>query len=132
MRRVLAAALGLAMLFAAVTLVALEGGEVVVLRTVDEHGAQRDTRTWVADEAGAAWIEAANADRPFLRHLQATPDVQLHRAGVWRPCRGAEVSNPVGHERIRRLLAAKYGWKDRWIGLLADTSDSRAVRLDCP
>jgi hypothetical protein len=41
-------------------------------------------------------------------------------------------SDPEGHARIRRLLAARYGWADRWIGLLADTSHSRAVRLDCP
>ena len=132
MRLVLAAPVGLLAAFAAVTLVALEGGEVVVLRTVDDHGAPRETRTWVADESGAAWIEAANAERPFLRQLHAAPDVHLRRGGVWRPCRGAEVSNPEGHTRIRRLLADKYGWKDCWIGLLADTADSRAVRLDCP
>jgi hypothetical protein len=132
MRRALVATVGLAVMFAAVTLVALEGGEVVVLRTVDDHGAPRETRTWVADESGAAWIEAANADRPFLHQLQAAPDVQLRRSGVWRPCRGTEVANPDGHERIRRLLATKYGWKDCWIGLIADTRDSRAVRLDCP
>lgn len=41
------------------------------------------------------------------------------------------VPNPDGHARIRRLLAGRYGWADRWIGLLADTSRSIAVRLDC-
>ena len=132
MRRALAATVGLIVAFTAVTLVALEGGEVVVLRTVDDHGTPRETRTWVADESGTAWIEAANADRPFLRQLRAVPDIQLHRGGAWRPCRGTEISNPEGHDRIRRLLATKYGWKDCWIGLLADTTASRAVRLDCP
>ena len=78
----------------ATTLVALEGREVVVLETIDGAGVARATRTWVADDDGYAWIEAANPERPFL-------------------------------------LARRYGWADRWIGLLADTSGSVAVRLAC-
>jgi len=33
-------------------------------------------------------------------------------------------------ERVRRLLAAKYGFADRWIGVLVDTSRSVAIRLE--
>ena len=33
--------------------------------------------------------------------------------------------------RIRDLLAARYGWADCWIGLVADTRRSVAVRLEC-
>ena len=33
--------------------------------------------------------------------------------------------------RVRQLLAAKYGWKDRWIGLFVDTRGSLGVRLAC-
>jgi hypothetical protein len=47
------------------------------------------------------------------------------------PCRAAVVDNPDGHRRIRALLAARYGWADRWIGLLANTSGSLALRLSC-
>jgi len=36
----------------------------------------------------------------------------------------------AGHERIRSLLRAKYGWADRWVALLQDTSRSVAIRLD--
>ncbi len=130
--RIVLVTLGVAaMLFAVVTLVALEGGEVVVLRTIDEHGAARDTRTWVADADGALWIEAANPDRPFLLHIRRQPDVELRRAGVWRSCHASVAANPEGHERIRRLLRERYGWKDWWIGLLTDTSGSLAVRLQC-
>src|SRR5512140_3744425 len=95
---------GAATLFAAVTLVALEGHEVVVLRTVDEHGARRDTRTWVADADGDAWVEAANAERPFLRHIQGNARVELHRAGGTQSCHAVALANPEGHRRIRRLL----------------------------
>jgi hypothetical protein len=127
----LAAGTGAVLGFAAVTLVALEAQEVVVLRTTAPDGTRRETRAWVADEDGASWVEAANAARPFLAHLDGHPEVELRRAGAWRRCRATAVPGPAGHARIRRLLAARYGWADGWIGALTDTSGSVAVRLDC-
>lgn len=120
-----------AVLFGVVTLVALEGREVVVLRTRDAAGAARDTRTWIADAEGDAWIEAANLERPFLRDVGTRTDVALWRHGAWHPCTATVVAGPEGHARIRALLRARYGWADRWIGLLADTSASVALRLRC-
>jgi len=119
-----------AVAFAAVTLVALEGREVVRLRTITPDGGVRTTRTWVADWDGAMWIEAANDQRPFLLDLQARPDVELVRGGQPLPLHAIPVPGPDGHRRIRALLAEKYGWADRWIGLLADTSHSVAIRLE--
>jgi hypothetical protein len=131
LRLVLGTVLGAALLFAGVTLVALEGREVVVLRTFDAQGQPRETRTWIADEDGSPWIEAANAERPFLQHLRANPEVELRRSGTLRRCHAVPAENPDGHRRIRRLLAEKHGWADWWIGLLADTSGSFAIRLEC-
>lgn len=111
--------------FGAVTAVALEGVEVVELRT---RG--RTTRVWIADADGAAWVEAATPDRPFLVDIMADPRVELVRDGRTLSMRATPEPGPAGHERIRRLLAEKYGWADAWIGLLADTSNSVAVRLD--
>ena len=130
-RILLGTVLGIAVLFVAVSLLALEGREVVVLRTFDAQGQPRETRTWIADEDGSAWVEAANPERPFLQQLQSHPDIELRRGGTVHRCRAVATSNPEGHQRIRRLLAAKYGWADRWIGLLTDTSGSLAIRLDC-
>ena len=48
-----------------------------------------------------------------------------------RVARASIVPNPAGHRRIRDLLAARYGWADCWIGLVADTRRSVAVRLEC-
>ena len=117
--------------FGAVTFLALEGREVVVLRTTDEAGRARETRTWIADADGALWVEAANEARPFLEDLRARPALVLQRGGASYYCVAAPSSNPEGHRRIRRLLAEKYGWADRWIGVVADTSGSVAVRLNC-
>ena len=130
-RIILGTGLGIGVLFTAVTLLALEGREVVVLRTFDAHGEARETRTWVADEDGYTWIEAANLERPFLLQLQAKPEIELRRGGTLRHCHASTVPNPEGHQRIRRLLATKYGWADDWIALLTDTSGSLAVRLEC-
>ncbi len=120
-----------ALTFAAVTLIALEGREVVVLRTSAADGHVRKTRTWVADADGDMWIEAANPDRPFLHDLRGTPHLELQRGGHIYRCSAAVMPNPEGHERIRSLLAAKYGWADGWIGRLTDLSESLALRLDC-
>jgi hypothetical protein len=128
--RLVGAAALAALAFGVVTLVALEGVEVVQLRTVTPDGSVRTTRTWVADDAGATWIEAANPERPFLLDLQARPDVLLVRRGVEQRLRAVPVPGDAPHRRIRELLRAKYGWADAWIGLLANTSRSVAVRLE--
>ena len=129
--RRLAAVLAAAVLgFAGVTLLALEGREVVQLRTVTPEGSVRRTRTWVADADGAMWVEAANVQRPFLLDLRVHPDIELVRGGTVLPVRAVAVPGLDAHRKIRSLLAEKYGWADRWIGLLADTSHSEAVRLE--
>ena len=117
--------------FGGVTRVALEGVEVVVQRT-GAAAAPRRTRTWIADEGTAALVEAANPERPFLRDLEVDKALFLERGGAVEACRADILPNPDGHERIRGLLRARYGWADWWVGLLTDTSASVAVRLDCP
>lgn len=131
LRRGIAVAIGLALAFGIVTLIALEGREVVVLRTRGADGAARTIRTWVADADDATWIEAANPERPFLRDLARDPELTLDRHGRAQRCRATVAPNPAGHAHIRDLLAAKYGWADCWIALVADTRRSLAVRLDC-
>ena len=128
-RAFLAAGLAV-MAFAAVTLTALEGVEVVQLRTTKHDGSVRTTRTWVAAADGALWIEAATPERPFLLDLAARPDADLVRGGTPLPMRATIVPGDAGHRSIRDLLRARYGWADRWIGMLANTSRSVAVRLD--
>ena len=131
MRRALAIAGGSLLVFALVTIVALEGREVVVVETTDAHGAARRTRTWVADEGRTMWIEAANPERPFVEDLRRRPALVLERAGTRRQCRAEILPNPEGHVQVREALARRYGWADRWIGMLADTHASLAVRLSC-
>lgn len=128
MRRLLGVVVVGSLAFAAVTLVALEGREEVVVET---GGGAHRTRTWIADDADGTWIEAANPERPFVADLRRSPTLVLDRGGVRRTCRAELVGNPEGHDRVRRLLRDRYGWADSWIGLLADTRASLAVRVRC-
>jgi hypothetical protein len=130
LRRLLLAAVVAVGSFAAITMIALEGREVVVLRTSDGAGATRETRAWIADEDGHAWVESANPERPFFQHILARPEIEVVRGGEVLELRAVPLPPEVGHPLIRRMLAEKYGWADTWIGLIADTSQSTAVRLD--
>ena len=131
MRRALAIVAALVLGFAAVTLVALEGREVVVVETSAGDGGTHRTRTWIADDDDGTWIEAANPARPFVADVQRSATLVLERGGVRRSCRAEVLPNPTGHERVRRLLRDRYGWADCWIGLVADTHASLAVRVRC-
>ncbi len=129
MRRLLIpAVLGLIVL-GGVTLYALEGQEVVVLRTTDEHGAPHETRVWIGDEGDHAWIEAATPERAFYRDLLRHPEAELDRGGRRSRVQAVPVPGLEAHARLRALLRAKYGAADCWVGLLQDTSRSVAVRI---
>lgn len=110
-------------------MVALEGNEVVVLVTVDAAGGRRETRAWIAEEDGAFWIEAAHPERGFYEDILAGSGVDIEGGDRRRSYRALPAENPHGHEKIRALLRAKYGWADTWIGMLADTSRSIGIRL---
>jgi hypothetical protein len=129
--RIVLGGLAFALLFGGVTLWALESDEVVVLRTRGGSGGARETRTWIADDADGSWIEVASPGRPFLADVRANPEIEVWRQHRWRRCRATVEASPAGHDRIRRLLRATYGWKDRWIGMLADTTQSLALRVAC-
>lgn len=130
--RALALAAGVAVSVGLFTTWALEGREVVVLRTHGPDGAVRSTRTWIADADGSEWVEAANPERPFLLDLRGNPRLRVERGGRVEERVATVIEGEAGHRRIRSLLRARYGVADAWIGLLADTSRSVAVRLDPP
>ena len=116
--------------FAALTVYFLESGEVVVLHTYDEAGRSHASRLWIGDDADGMWIEAASSDKAFYGRLAARPRCRLERGGETLDVVAVPVPGEAGHRRIRGLLRAKYGAADAWIGMVADTSESVAVRLD--
>lgn len=124
-----ALALACAALLAALTGLALESGEVIVLRTGDPS-APRETRVWVAPDGDALLVEAATPERRWYRDLLARPELEVVRDGAAASYRAFPEPGPEGRARIRALLRARYGWADAFVGLLQDTSRGVLVRLE--
>ena len=123
-------AAGLIVAFGAVTWVALESQEVIFLRTAQDDGELRITRVWVAAADGALWLEAATPERGWYLDLQVQPRLEVERGGERLCVIASPEPGPESHEKIRSLLRRRYGWADRWVALLQDTSQSIAVRLN--
>jgi hypothetical protein len=129
-RRIAIIAFRFLVILVIITVVALEGSEVVVLHTALDTTEPRATRVWIADHDGAAWIESASPEREFYRDIIANPNIELTRSGERLRYRAVPVTGEEGHQLIRSLLHDRYGWRDVWIGMIADTSSSIAIRLE--
>jgi len=104
------------------------GGEIVTLRTTDDAGAVHETRVWVVDADGHAWLRAGDPKSGWLARLNADSKVEVVRAD-----QGATfiaVPMPGERDRINALFAAKYGIADAYIGVLFGRGDATPIRLD--
>lgn len=125
---------GVALLAAAAVLLVLGhlavievGREVATLRTQRPDGSWQETRLWLVDDAGAAWLHSAG--REWAARFAGDPVVEVERNGETRRYRAHAVPGP--HPRIHQLLREKYGVADRWVRLLApDDETVLPVRLD--
>jgi hypothetical protein len=126
--RTVAALLGVVVVVLVLQGIASESGEVVVLSTVDAAGAPQETRLWIVDHQGAAWLRAGSSGAGWYARLREQPRIHVERDGVDTPYQATPV--PEATIEINRLMAAKYGWADRFVGLLFSRDDAVAVRLD--
>ena len=130
MRRVLRA-LGVALLaLLLITYVAGEQTEVALLRTVDDAGAVFETKLWVVDHDGAAWVRVARPEREWFRRLREQPEIEIVR-GDGPPQKVRATPDPT--EQTKAALDAafreKYGFVDWWYGVLL-RRDPIPIRLD--
>lgn len=128
MKKIVLAVIALAALAVAGHFAVIEiGREVVTLRTQGADGAWRETRLWVVDDAGAAWLHSAGEE--WAARFAGASAVELVRDGATRRYRATPMPGP--HPRIDERLREKYGWADRWVRFLApDTDAVLVVRLD--
>jgi len=125
---VLAAAL-LALALFYVTLA--ESGEVVVLETRGPDRAVHETRLWVVDDGGSAWLRTGDPASPWLARLRASPEVAVTRSGVRRMYRAVAVDDPATRARINALTLEKYGWRESALRALGmGPEGTMPIRLD--
>ena len=123
-----AALVGIFVSVMALQMVASESGEVVVLTTTDATGAPQQTRLWVVDHEGSAWLRAGSHQQGGYARLQRQPQVNVERAGTTNPYTARPV--PDATPEINRLMADKYGWADRFIGMMFSRENAVAIRLE--
>jgi len=114
----------------ATTYAALEIGGVLVVETQSgEGGEARKTHVWFVEEAGVLFLEAGNPDNPWVRDLDGASTLKLSGGSLDGEYYFTIHEDPDNHRRIRSLMRSKYGWRDRWISLLFNVSESRLVQI---
>jgi hypothetical protein len=108
-----------------------ESGEVVVLETRDAAGAVHETRLWVVDYEGSAWLRTGEAQAPWLARLRANPEVAVTRGGERREYRAGVVEDAATREQINTLELQKYGWRESVLRVAGmDPAGATPIRLE--
>ncbi len=115
--------------FVATTWWALESGGVAVIETRTADDSVRFTHVWYTEPDGELWLEAGTPENGWFIDIQESADVRFETDGHSVRYIARPEEDPSGHDRIRFLIRGKYGIRDRWVGLVVDTSRSVAVRL---
>lgn len=110
------------------SMVASESGEVVVLRTTDAAGEPHETRLWVVEDGGQAWLRSGSEGAGWFVELRERPDVTVVRDG--KPLDVRAVPEVPARERINGLMNEKYGWADSYIGFFFGRDDAVPIRLE--
>ena len=103
------------------------GGEVVTLSTADNIGRLVETNLWVVDFDGRPYVRAGSKNSGWIERIEATGDVELVRNG--RTTEHFAEIVPDRTASVHVLMAEKYGFADRVVGIMRDEEASVAVRL---
>ena len=129
MRNAITAAFGSLLALLGLTWWSLESSEVAVLHSRRADGSIRSTHVWHVSSGGELWVEAGTPENGWFQDVQHSPEVALTIDGRRSDYLAEPRRDPGSHARIRSLLRRKYGYRDRWVGLLVDSSRSIAVRM---
>ena len=127
----LAVALALALAgAAAITYLALELGEVAIVETMNPDGAPRHTHVWYVQEGATLYLEAGHPDNPWVRDLEHAQTLTLSGENISGRYSFERRQGTDDHERIRQMMRSRYRWRDWWIGVIFDTSQSGMIELE--
>lgn len=116
--------------FAGITWAALEtGGGVAIVETRAPDGSTRSTHVWFVEDKGGLWLEAGTPENGWYRDVLREPAVGFHTDGRVGRYLAQPMKDRERHDWVRERIAAKYGWRDRWVSLFVDQDHSIAVEL---
>ena len=118
--------------FAMLTWWALESGGVGILESQTGDGTTRMTHVWFVETDEALWVEAGTPQNPWFVDIQENPAIALTTFDRPDEYIAEIVPGESAHREIRSRLREKYGFRDWWIGVIFDTSQSVAVRMIPP
>ena len=126
---VLIAVAALAVAFVGTSWWVLESGGVAVIGTQTPEGGARSTHVWYVEPDGELWLEAGRPENGWFLDVQKSPAVEFESDGRTLRYIAQPVEGEPARSRIRSLIREKYGFRDRWVDLILDTSRTVAVRL---
>ena len=129
MKKVLAVLAAALLSFVALTAWALESGSVATLSTRTPEGTVRETHVWYVVRDGELWVEAGAPENSWFLDVQREPLLEFHADELSGHYRARLDPDPAAAPRLRSELRSKYGLRDLWVGMLVDSSRSRAVQL---
>ena len=114
---------------AAITIIVLESGQVLVVETKTGSGQEkRETHIWLVQSEGRLLLEAGTPENPWVLDLAIQQALMLKGEGLDGMYR-FKLHGPASHENIRRFMEEKYGWRDWWISMIFDTSRSFMIEV---
>ncbi len=111
----------------AVQFIASESGEVVVVTTTDADGVSAETRLWVVDHEGSAYLRSGSPQSGWFQRMQANPTIGVVRGET---SMRATVEPDVSlRDTVNDLMREKYGWADAYISMLFGRADATPIRI---
>jgi hypothetical protein len=134
MRRI---AIVLAVMFAVVAVVYAgmrvlfeTSGEVIDLRTQGADGRAYESRLWVVDVDGQAYLRTGSDKSQWLARLRLNPQVSVTRSGVTANFIATPIDDPAIRVRVNAATAEKYGIAESILRMgVLDPDHTVAIRL---
>jgi hypothetical protein len=94
----------------------VEDVDVVEIITQDEDGDARETKVWIVEVEGEAYLRTN--DSRWLENLRRDPNARLSIAGTVYPVVTEVLLGPSWIEKVDAASASKYGWQERMIHVI--------------
>lgn len=104
--------------------------EVVVLHSHGEDG-DHETRLWVVDDTGSAWLRTSTSNATWLPRIRANDAIEVERGEQTLPFRAVVVDDAETVARINQRSLEKYGWSEELLRRIGNDPGAQvAIRLD--